>query len=73
MSKVKIGLISTLLQIMIINATFAQSASPDFMQSIGKIYVVVAVIITIFIGIIIYLFSLERKIKNMEQQLLDDK
>ena len=69
MSKVKIFLTFILLQILAINATFAQNANPDFMQSIGKIYVVVAVIITIFIGILIYLFSLERKIKNIENQI----
>lgn len=72
MSKVKIFLSFLLLQILFINTTFAQNANPDFMQSIGKIYVVVAVIITIFIGIIIYLFSLERKIKDLEQRLLND-
>lgn len=71
MSKVKIFLTVILLQILTINATFAQNANPDFMQSIGKIYVVVAVIITIFIGIIIYLFSLERKIKHLENQIED--
>ena len=72
MNKVKIGLILVLLQFIAINTTFAQTANPDFMQSIGKIYVVVAVIIAIFIGIIIYLFSLDRKIKNLEQQFLND-
>ena len=72
MNKLKIGISFLCIQFLAISATFAQTANPDFMQSIGKIYVVVAVIITIFIGIIIYLFSLERKIKNIEQQLLND-
>ena len=72
MNKLKIGISFLCLQILAINATFAQTTNPDFMQSIGKIYVVVAVIITIFIGIIIYLFSLERKVKNLEQRLLND-
>ncbi|MFK7982828.1 MAG: CcmD family protein [Saprospiraceae bacterium] len=72
MNKLKIGISFLCIQILAISTTFAQTTNPDFMQSIGKIYVVVAVIITIFIGIIIYLFSLERKIKNLEQQLLND-
>jgi len=72
MSKAKIFLTFLLLQIFTINTIIAQTANPDFMQRIGKIYVVVAVIVTIFIGIIIYLFSLERKIKNLEQGLLND-
>lgn len=71
MSKAKILFTFLLIQILAINTTFAQTANPDFMQSIGKIYVVVAVIIAIFVGIIIYLFSLERKIKNLENQLND--
>lgn len=40
----------------------------DVMRSNGKIYVVVAVIMVIFIGIVLYLFRLERKIDNIEKQ-----
>ena len=49
----------------------AQTASSDFMQSIGKIYVVVAVILSVFIGLIIFLINLERKVKQLEDQLED--
>jgi len=38
----------------------------DVMRSNGKIYVVVAVILTIFAGIIIYLIRLDRKISKLE-------
>ena len=48
---------------------FGQTNGADFMQSIGKIYVVVAVIIAIFLGIIFYLTRLEKKIKNLEDQI----
>jgi len=72
MHKIKVFSSFLLLQILLINSTYAQTTNPDFMQSIGKIYVVVAVIITIFIGIIIYLFSLDRKIKHLENQLSND-
>ena len=44
----------------------------DFMRSMGKMYVVVAVIIVVFIGIVIYLVSLERKITKLENQIIDD-
>ncbi len=44
----------------------------DFMRSMGKMYVVVAVIIAIFIGIVIYLFSLDRKITKLENQIIDN-
>lgn len=40
----------------------------DKFRADGKIYIVILVIITIFIGIIIYLFSLERKIKRLERE-----
>ncbi|OJV55445.1 MAG: hypothetical protein BGO31_18950 [Bacteroidetes bacterium 43-16] len=44
------------------------AAMADKFRSDGKIYIVILVIITIFIGIIIYLFSLERKIKRLERE-----
>ena len=39
----------------------------DFMRSNGKIYVVVAVVVIIVLGIFIYLLNLDRKIKKMEK------
>ncbi len=44
----------------------AQGNNPDFFHSIGKIYVVVAVIIAIFIGIILFMIYLERKVSKLE-------
>ncbi len=40
----------------------------DTMRSNGKIYVVIAVILTIFAGIIFYLIRLDRKISKLESQ-----
>jgi preprotein translocase subunit YajC len=39
----------------------------DSLRSNGKIYVVVAVIITIFAGIILYLIRLDRKLTKLEK------
>lgn len=51
------------------NILFAQDvATAEGMRSNGKIYVVVAVILTIFAGIIIYLFRLDRKISRLEKE-----
>lgn len=50
----------------------AQTDSPDFMRSIGKIYVVVAVILAIFIGIVIFLVYLDRKLTKLENQIKDN-
>lgn len=48
---------------------FAQDAKPemaDLMRSNGKIYVVVAVCLTILIGLFIYVFLIDRRISRME-------
>lgn len=43
----------------------------DFMLSNGKIYVVVAVVVTIVTGIFIYLVNLDRKISKLEKEQKD--
>ena len=48
----------------------AQTATPeptDLMHSNGKIYVVVAVLVTIVIGIFVYLINLDRKSTKLEK------
>ncbi|MCY7293078.1 MAG: CcmD family protein [Ferruginibacter sp.] len=40
----------------------------DTMRSNGKIYIVVAVCLTILIGLFIYVFSLDRKISKIEKE-----
>lgn len=54
---------------MIQTSLAAQTTEADFMNSIGKIYVVVAVIVTVFIGITIFLLYLDRKITKLENQI----
>jgi hypothetical protein len=39
----------------------------DALRSNGKIYVVVAVVVTILLGLFIYLFRLDRKISKLEK------
>ena len=45
----------------------------DQLRSEGKIYVVVAIILIILIGLFFYLFSLDRKVKNLEKLLSERK
>jgi CcmD family protein len=45
----------------------AEPEMADAMRSNGKIYVVVAVLATIFAGIFIYLIYLDRKISRIEK------
>lgn len=52
--------------------TFAQdttesSEMADLMRDNGKIYVVVAVILAIFIGLILYLIRIDKKITKLEK------
>ena len=48
---------------------YAHGGGEDFMRSIGKMYVVVAAIAAIFIGIVIFLVILERKLTKLENQI----
>ncbi len=44
--------------------------SADLMRSNGKIYVVVAIVVTILLGLFLYLLNLDRKISRMEKNQL---
>ena len=52
---------------------FAQDSPPVEMatglRASGKIYVVVAVLLIIFIGIVVYLVRLDKKIAQLEKEL----
>lgn len=50
------------------NMDHVNADESDFMRSNGKIYVVVAVVVTIVAGLFLYLISLDRKIKKLEKQ-----
>ncbi|MFT7162236.1 MAG: multisubunit Na+/H+ antiporter MnhB subunit [Bacteroidia bacterium] len=41
----------------------------DIMRSNGKIYVVVGVIFVLFMGIIFYLYSIDKKISALEKEI----
>jgi len=45
----------------------------DAMRSNGKIYVVVGALTIIFIGIVIYLFSLNKKLSRLEKLVKESK
>lgn len=56
---------------MIATGTFAQGNSAemaDLMRSNGKIYVVIAVMLTILLGLILYLVRIDRKITRLEKE-----
>ncbi len=63
----KLKSLTTLLLLLIYNFLFAQNDNQDFFRSVGKIYVVVAVLLIIFFGIILFLINLDRKISRLEK------
>ena len=70
----KIGAcVAALLLCVLVNAqtqpasNVAAPAPADFMHSNGRIYVVVAVVVTILVGLFVYVFMLDRKISKLEK------
>jgi CcmD family protein len=55
--------------VIISQAVMAQNESmtAELMRENGKIYVVVGVLVIIFIGIIVYMVTLDRRISRMEK------
>ena len=45
----------------------------DLMRSSGKIYVVVAVLTIVFVGITLYLMQIDRKVKQLEKKITEKK
>jgi predicted permease len=56
-----------LLSSFIMNAQESTVEMADAMRQNGKIYVVVAVVLTILVGLFLYLIRLDRKISNVEK------
>jgi hypothetical protein len=53
--------------IFFMNAQDSTVEMADTMRQNGKIYVVVAVVLTILVGLFLYLIRLDRKISNVEK------
>ena len=64
--------ISSLLALLLVSFIgFAQNNKvemADTMRSNGRIYVVVAVVLTILIGLILYVFRVDRKMTKLEKE-----
>ncbi len=48
---------------------WGQSQTLDYYRNSGKIYVVVAVIVLSFLGIVLFLINLDRRMRKMEKDL----
>ena len=53
---------------LLVQTAQAQDAAPDFMRSVGKIYVVAAVTLIILVALFAYMVILDRKISRIEKR-----
>jgi CcmD family protein len=56
-----------------LNASAQDAEMADVMRSEGKIYVVVAIVSVILLGLVGYLVFIERKVSNLEKRLPEKK
>lgn len=59
----------TILALLLMNTVANAQTDADFARSMGKMYVVVAVIVAAFIGIVFFLIYMERRVSKMEKNL----
>lgn len=62
---------SALLLVLLSSSAQAQIVNPenaDLMRSNGKIYVVVAIVVTILLGLFFYVYNLDKKISKIEKK-----
>lgn len=64
-------LLITLFMVICTTAFSQEVEMADTMRSNGKIYVIVGIILIILIGLITYLFLLDRKVSRLENRLKD--
>ena len=65
-------ILSLILLLLSFTAVFAQAGNDvemaDTLRSSGKIYVVVVTLAIIFVGLAIYLFSIDKRLKKIENE-----
>lgn len=64
----RIVLLLNLFWLAAVQAKAQEVEMADGFRAEGKIYIVVGVILIILIGLFVYLFRIERKVKKLEQE-----
>lgn len=64
--------ICTVLIILMIQVQARAHGSVDFLRSTGKIYAVVAVLVLIFLGLVYYLFNMDKRLSKLEQKITNN-
>ncbi|MEL4428035.1 CcmD family protein [Shewanella indica] len=68
MNKLKIIALLLLNSFLCITVTAQETGGEGLMRSNGKIFVVMAVVVTILIGLFIYIATVDRKITRLEKE-----
>lgn len=68
MKRIKEIIISSVLLLVSLVSFSQETEMADTMRSNGRIYVVVAVLVTILAGLILYVVRVERKISKLERE-----
>lgn len=69
MNIISVFIVETFRIIILLTST---TRSTDFMRETGKIHVVYGVITIVFIGIVLFLIYLNRRISQVEKKVLND-
>ena len=68
------SVLATILCALLSHTTSAQNAEmADTLRSEGKIYVVVAIVLIVLAGLVVYLFLLDRKLTRLERMIGESK
>lgn len=68
MNKIRTGILLVMALLVGLGVSAQEAAGQtDVMRSNGKIYVVMAVVVTILVGLFAYVFALDRKISKLEK------
>lgn len=51
------------------STAFSQASGEAFFHSAGKIYVVLGVVLIVFLGMVLFLISIQRKVSKLEKQI----
>ena len=57
---------------LMLDAALLLQAQPDFLRSTGKIYVVVAVIVVVLLGLFAFVWMIDRRLSKLEDQIKED-
>lgn len=58
----------TLLSSILLPVVLIAQSSLDFLRSTGKIYAVVFTVVVLFLGIVLYVWRLDRRVSKMEKE-----